>query len=475
MVPVETKFGVVIFDKPEIRDAGWSCQWQDEKTQVTRVSGTGELSSDTVWLTNLSYEANKQAGLSGLRFRRGDYFNHSLEKIWAEVGFAVENSTTPLDALWGGRYKNHSSLIAAYSAWLFRQTVLAGNAVIPVRAPVLPIMPHGLSDLIIPSRMDEYFYQGKSPTVESIRIMSQADLVWQPVSQNRKANDSLIQVRLRPNRVAQAIIMLSSPWPISCKWGMLTNKDLASRSSNMEWVDQWVRENPMSILRVTVRQTMDHEIERLINFGANIKKKSEQNKWITSDDYLRIRPYCIIEVHQIAYTDKSITGMDWLDRLDGFLLKPSDVSLRAGSYSFGLMMEMLWRAMLLPPRDYQKDSNPAATFLRGHDRKLLFPSVVKLNEMGINVKGYGSGYINAEYDPSTLNATDFAKIVVGAGLNAPWTAKGTIDADTAIKIATEHENHRLGEAARRLEAAQLMGDLQTLVDMDEALSTWTSD
>lgn len=468
---MDTKFGVILFDDPEAHDAGWSCVWQGEDTRPVRTSNTGELSSDTAWLTNLDYGSASISGLSGLRFRRGDFFQHDLSRIWAEVGLDDEKLRVDPSKVWGGRFNSDSSLRAAFSAWLFRQTVLAGNSIIPVSAPVLPTMPRGLASLILPSRLDKYFQKGVPPK-EILKAINQADLAWQPVARKAFGEPPERFIRLRPNRVVQAIRLLNSPWPISGRWQVISQTALSKQSNLTDWLNDFVEEKPLSLLRVTVERTEDPLMERLINFGANVERKSEQNKWITSVDFKRIAPFCVIKVHQIIYTDVGVTGMEVLERAGGFGIDPDTVPMRAGAYSFGLFLEMLWRAVSSKPNDFKGEGHPGTAFIRAYDRAILFESVISLANEGYSINGYGSGNILIEADDK-VDMGLLARHAINAGLFAPFTEKGAFSPQEAAKIVGDHTNDRLGEASRRLEMMMLLGDLDMVIKMDEALSLWS--
>jgi hypothetical protein len=465
---METEFGSVIFDKPAEHESGWACQWKGDDTRPVRIAGTGELSSGVVWVNNLSYDIAAVSGLTGSRFRRSGYFVHELERLWTEVGLASDFPCVNPANVWAGSHSNLTILRTAYTAWLFRQTVLAANTMIPMNAPPMMDMVAGLHERIIPAAK-HYFPRGK-PSKEVIDALFQTDQSWQPVARNSNSGGEpqKRRIRLYVNRVAQAICMLNMPWPTG-RWFDVPDAEINTSflADPLAWLDR----NPMSIFRVTVLRTPDRNKERLINFGANISKKSRQGYWVTAHDLRLILPHCEIEVKKAMICNESMCGLNWLE-LAQVALNPDEIIMRAGSYSFNLFMDMLWRVMMRPPYDFKEKSNPAAAFLRSYDRLLLFPKVEMLDDFGIDVMGYGSGGVLIDV-PQETSMADLSRIAVRCGFFPPFVPKGEIPVEEAVAIAMGHKSHNLPEAGRRLEAAFLLGDLQTIIDMDEVLFDWT--
>jgi len=459
---MESGFGVVLFDDPITHDSAWSCV---HGFMPERISTTGELPSNIVWLTNLAYDAARVSGLNGSRFRRSEYLGHDLSRIWSELGLS-DDFMVDLRTVWGGRYNHVMMLRAAFSAWIFRQTVLAAAQVIPLQSPPARDIMRGLHEHVIPLAA-KYFYRGL-PVSDVLVALTMADQSWQPAARDRPIDMSATQMRVYPHRVTHAISMLAQPYPVSSQWNEVNLKDIGD-------IAEWISENTLSLFRVTVVRTHSPDMERLVNYGANIqnRKSEDKGKWLTGLDVMRIMPYCDIKIHRIMQSTESITGFDWLER-SGVAIDPDALAIRAGAYSFHLFMDALWRAIMRPPVDFKaRDvSIPSATFIRSRDRQVLFNHAINLHEMGLYVTGYGSGGITFEVGAGVKKDV-LARTIVQAGLFPPFCAPGVFEADDAMNIAMLHQNHRLPEAARRLEAAFLMGDLQTIIDMDEALFDWS--
>ncbi len=470
---MENKFGSVIFDDPALHDSGWATVWDGINTRPVRISGTKELSSGTVWLTNLSYDMMNLSGLNGSRFRRSIFFHSSIERYWDDVGIG-SNELIGCNQVWSGRYTHISHVRAVYSSWLFRSVVNATNAIIPMISIPGPDLLSAISDRIIPAA-SRYFTS--LPSDDALDAASQADLAYQPVAKRHRQNGvKLPTIRLRINRVSNGIKMLSVPFPVG-KWTPVLNlKEVVAN------IDSWLEENPMSMIRLTVVQTHERFMEDIINFGATLnEKKTRQYQWVTSVDLVRLLPYCEVKIHGILASSSYLTGFDLLERA-GLRLDADEINVRSAAYSFNIFMDMLWRTLTKSPADYKPSRplslkknlvTPMAAFIRSYDRAELFPKVAMMQTLGWDVEGYGSGSINL----SLKEDADFkmlANHALECGLFPPFTKPGLFSGQEAIEAATRHGGHNLGEPARRLEAAFLMGDLQTIIDMDETLNCWTS-
>lgn len=76
--------GVALFDDPGARGDGWACIAGESGF---RISGTGDLNSSVVWLTNVDYRAFETSGLRGSRrYRRSNYLRTQLNRIASELG-----------------------------------------------------------------------------------------------------------------------------------------------------------------------------------------------------------------------------------------------------------------------------------------------------------------------------------------------------------------------------------------------------
>lgn len=458
----DLSFGMVIFDDPTQHQSGWSCRWADDSTKVVRISDTGELASDTVWLTSLSYEVARAAGIEGARFRRADFLGQPLDRLWHELGVSPDMFRIDPTQVWQGRFSQQTTLRTALSAWMFRQAILGADAIVPMSAPPLFDLSRGLHERLIPGPRG-YYTRGRRPSEAVLDALTQADQTWQPASRPGEWTGDRTMLRLFPERVAHAVRMLGAIWPVG-RWKETGDLKILSNQSE-ETVAAWLIENPTALLRVTVQRT-DRDMESLINYGANISRNARQGRWLTAPDVLRILPWCQLRLHRGYVAEDTVTGFHWLEHA-GIGLDVESIEYRSGAWSFGVVMSALWRAMTRPPQDERV--GPAASYLRAYDRGLLFPAAQELTLQGYSVAGYGSGGITVSIEDDA----DIKRLVEDAmamGLSPLVCAPGAITMDRAMELVGGW--HERPEAMKRMHAAMLIGDVDTLIQMDQALSLW---
>ena len=75
------KYGCLIWDDPCIHTTGWKAVGEGAAGRVN-IQGTADLSSDTVYLTNMQYQMSKESGLSGnYRFKMDNYLREGIIQL----------------------------------------------------------------------------------------------------------------------------------------------------------------------------------------------------------------------------------------------------------------------------------------------------------------------------------------------------------------------------------------------------------
>ena len=80
------KIGVVWFDDIEMATEGWASQNGEDSY---RIDGVGQLSSNTFWITNLSFKNFRRLNLNQFKnIFDEQYFRTSLRQLAAELGLS---------------------------------------------------------------------------------------------------------------------------------------------------------------------------------------------------------------------------------------------------------------------------------------------------------------------------------------------------------------------------------------------------
>ena len=181
----DARYGAVLFDSEVTHDYGWACVSGE---MPVRITGTHDLPSDTVWITNLGYDAAKVSGLQGSRFRRSGYMGHELSRLWGETGLLEEDTDAParvpLSSVWDGQYTTRVGLRAGFSAWLLDRVMKISMDRVPMIAAPLSDLAGGIREVVLPSA-NRFFYKGMPPTEKAIEALTAANNPYQPVAAQR--------------------------------------------------------------------------------------------------------------------------------------------------------------------------------------------------------------------------------------------------------------------------------------------------
>lgn len=468
---MDARFGFMLFDNETTHDTGWALR---DGESILRVSGTSELSSDTVWWTNLSYETANLSGLQGARFRRGSYFAHETYRIWQELGLdETENQGLRINPLsvFNGECKNGLHLRLMFSVWMFRKMMEITEDFMPIVAPPLNDLAHGLRERIFPEW--RRFFLDEPPPEYYQDALQAADKSWQPLPRiiqrgDRGESDAPLplSVRLPVDRVYHGWTLLSMPIPAG-GWRSLGDLRILNRRPH-EHIREWLIQNPGALIRVTMK-SCDDEMESIVNYGGNIDRNARSGHWLTSVELESLMDYCEFVLHEGVTAEKIRTPMELIENA-GFHLDKTTCENRAPSYPFHIFMDNIWRAMAGPiPRSPKGARNPAAAFLRSADRMMLMQKAIVLHKRGIRVTGYGSGGIMI--NPPKSSPEEWIPDIIAAGLIPPMLPAGTLEMDWVQNALVDYEPQGMTMGnTQALQMCCMMGDLDSLMYLADELS-----
>lgn len=466
----EQKYGFMMFDDESSHDTGWAMRSGEE---ILRVAGTSELSSDTVWWTNLAYETANLSGLQGARFRRGGYFAHELPRIWQELGVDETDQQglriNPA-SVFNGEFNNGLHLRIGISVWLFQKMMDITNDFMPIVAAPLNDLAHGLRERIFPEW--RRFFMDDAPPDYYQSALEAADKSYQPLhrtfSRGSVEGEAPLPstVRLPVDRVHHGWALLHMPIP-SGGWRPLGSLQVMNRKSQ-DYIREWLIQNPGALLRVTMKRC-DDTMEPIINYGANIDRNARSGHWLTSIEMESLMDSCEFVLHEGVTAEKVRSSMEMLEA-SGFALDRETCEARAPSYPFHLFMDNLWRAMTGKiPKSPKGARNPNAAFLRSADRMMLMQKAVMLHKCGIEVSGYGSGGILIS--PPKTHPDEWVPDIIAAGLIPPMLPAGALDIDWVQNVLSDYSSPNMSMGnTEALQMCMMMGDLSSLVYFADELS-----
>ncbi len=467
------RYGFVLFDDDHTHDTGWVLR---EGDPLLRIVSTAELSSDTVWWTNLSYEAANLSGLQGARFRRGTYLSHDVSRIWQELGLdegADYGLRIRPDSVFDGKCDNGLELRLRVANWVFRKTIEIANDFLPFAAPPLNDLAHGLRERIFPEW--RRFFIDEAPPEYYRMALEAADKYYQPVPRTiSPSGDSEAPlpktIRLPVDRVYHAWTLLHMPIPIGGWRDLKDGVKLLNRKSP-EFIREWLMSNPGALLRVTMKRCSE-EMESIINYGANIERNARSGHWLTAIELDSLMDHCEFTLHECVIAEKVQTPIEFLEKR-GVMSTPITWDLckvRSPSYPFHLFMDNLWRSFCGPiPRMPKGQKNPFSAFLRSADRMILMRRASSLQQKGIAVVGYGSGGILIQSPRG--QPQDWLPALLSAALLPPVFPAGIFSLEEAQEMIDLYSSEK-GSFLNTgyLKICLLLGDLNSIIYLGDELS-----
>lgn len=349
--------GIAYFDDPSSLSGGW-CSIAGEK--ASRFQSLAELDPAVIWVTNTSIQDYNDNQLKyTANIRNYLFFRRSLSEIVPEIDINPAAQITEIvEALSGIAQR-----VIDLSGEVFPGMQMAGRS--------LPDCIYDHLQLMDQRNDPAARYQAcfQSAFQENSQV---AGVKWVPGAEN---------VRLVPNRVNYAELLLSYPVPL----GALreTHGDMI--------VEDFVALDHPAIAQVDVDLSRAENPE-LLAFGVQMSHTAIMREWISQPEaHFMHLSGAKFRIHRVIRSDSS-------DVLPPMLGKLTENAFVRSSYSAGLLAEALVYALM--SKRYFRAGRTAKTryffptraiHLRSVDRMLSFASAKRLFDCGLRVKGYGFG------------------------------------------------------------------------------------
>lgn len=356
-------YGCMIFDDVHEHGSGWAAQAGEA---ATRRPGTAGLSTDTMWITNLDYNASKLAGLSNhVRFQRSDYLREPLSQL---------ASRHAIETAWD---------MAAFAAHLFDRTMRLVHHVLRMQHPPRFALRNGIRDLIA-GKDPLYNEEAHAAITEAISYNTNCERL------NRVGQgEEDIRFFKLPYR-EHALTVLGTPLPS----GELTRYEGKLPKGNSE-VMSWLEELDRPSLTKITADNFDPDFNRLLNWGNNPATASSLRRWVTTQELLCLCEFADVKIHDAFIAQGTFIYTYLVDILKS-IPKVADMSLSAG-----LLFENLWTAAATPASNRPMEApgrkciNAHTPFLRAMDRINCLTAAKRLEHSGFEIAGYATGAIRA--------------------------------------------------------------------------------
>lgn len=350
--------GIVFFDDTHSHQAGWAAK-SDEPAR--RITGSEELCTDTVWITNLPYDlANVTGWTENTRFRVNEFLREKIDSLAKRLNLL--SSKRKCEEL----------------ARIFKRVMTVSEYALDVETPPVDYkLAKGLRRLL----------GGFDPILPhyEVEAMESATQYWTRCERQLhfSKDDVVVYFKCPPFRHAKSILETTLP---AGEWKTLSKEELPHDNDVLKWLE--IMPNPF-IAKVKLSD-FDPAVNDLVNFGAG---KGKKRIWVTNVDLEQLVHICRVTVYEVIMSSQQISLKSITRSLEKF------PELAPLSISCGIFVENLWCSFAAtnpPPARGRRQkkgrpTNPNIPFIRASDRVLCFMAALRLKEFGIEVMGYATG------------------------------------------------------------------------------------
>lgn len=386
---IDRHFGFVFFDDHQDPGSGWcaTAPVAGKPAQpARRIMGPNELSTDTIWWTNITYEHffKRLDAFRNPNLRHDKYLVVSWKDVLREWGHDPDTSD--------------ASFVSEFCSKIFDKVM---RMVWSLKSEVNPKL-----------RIEECF-TGKTLREDMRSLLPEMEYPKGPAAAIMKSGHAweeftaTVGVRspkgskmivLRQPRISYAMKMLQTPFPRG-PFEFKGRGDLKSDPLARVALVKNLREPAM--VEVTIN-SFDPEIAPIYGFGAAIDKdKRVSRSWVAHNEFCYLHELNTkLDVRSI-YQGREYWAMvpEMQEAVTSFLSS----SYTELSWSAGIVAETLWRTVALnedkskagPLRDGEdraQTSWPGA-WIRAADKAEMFDVSMKLTRMGYAVSSFGLGWV----------------------------------------------------------------------------------
>lgn len=396
------KCGVVRFDTMDPSQGGWASV---EGERARRINGPGALSNDTLWWSNLDFNALTAAGLIRTPYIKRTTYCTSWNTSSSSTVIGQEEVCSD----WGFMHRNFSDqeITEALSA-IFTSTMRFVEKHygldLSKGVPQQDSLADELRLLMLPEK-DEHF----TPEVDAA-----LEAAYQPYSycvNPKYAIDDYVYVQMVVPSVRYAHELMDVVVPDS-QFNFVGPDQLPrDPAERLDWVI--AQENPV-LARVRVSD-VSPDYAPVLAF-ANGARSGSNRAWASHPELLLLSRYATIEVDSAFVFGKyeSLDPKLRLPQFDGLQEMTPTADIISSNHWIGLSRNNPWS---LERRSQGRAWSPRAIWINAVDRFLMFTYALRLHRAGIAVYRYGAGRITAIVPK--YHYRDAYEVATSCGLLAP--------------------------------------------------------
>lgn len=403
-----------------------------------KFSGTGELPTNFRWLTNISAESAFNSQLKNTpRLLDDKYLRVSTSSIILELGL----KSKPIE---------EQALAISH---VFHNTMALSEHFFGIDEP-----PHGCLAAGLTGQIGHF-----QPKVFDSQIALAAQksiLQFAQCERSVNSNSRLEYVSLIIPRVTHAKHMLAEGIPYD-DFYLLSDKQLPVQDQRLNWV---LKSDLPMLCKIKINN-IDKAFNHLINWGngagflrkdinnRSAIKTGNQREFVTSNELKVLAQFCNFQIEQVAISNTPVESRIQLPGLGN----TSELS-----YSYGIIVENFWCALLRDPSGKYVHT-PMTAWIHANDRMACLSYAKNLSDAGYIINGYGYGRITVAIEPERKNELKLKALSIGL---LPYLELDVLEED--IDITDVQSSFEL------LKLIYSSGHLPFIFEMDKAYLTEVS-
>lgn len=401
-------FGVVLFDDPKQPGAGWKAQ---AGGKADRINSPDDLSTGTIWLTNIDYDNFFRASDVWRRsnLRHEGYLVVKIANILKEWNY---DPARP-----GQQSQLAPTFVCQFVSQCFHRIMHASFRLMRQVDPRLT-MDRAFSGQTLRDDIRIVLPQLDYPKSEAASIMK-ADKSYQEFTQctTRPMRDA-VSIMVRRPRTLHAMEMLQVPVPVG-PFELIPRRGFKAHGND---IVQFLKDTEHPCMVELDMEGIDPEIGPVYGFSNTTNRAAKHTRnWVPHNEFQLLSRYANLTIRSFYMGREygSLVGK-LPDAVQEFL---ADKTLDS-SWTAGVVAETIWRAATLKEGTAQAgkftDGEDRAgtswegAWIRGQDKISMFLPAYELSKRNYAISSYGLGWINARI-PEEMKS-DFLNDALSLGL-----------------------------------------------------------
>jgi hypothetical protein len=407
---INKNFGVVLFDDPKQPESGWKCMAGQSKTD--RIRSADELSTGTIWLSNIEYE---------------DFFRGQTE-IWRRSnlrheGYLVVKIANILKE-WNynpGRPGQVSQLtpnfICQFVSQCFHRIMHVAFNMIYQCDPRMT-MSTAFVGQTLRDDMRVVLPKLDYPKGDAAAFMK-AEKSFQEFTQcNPRSPRDSISIMVRRPRTLHALEILQTPVPVG-PYEAVQRKQFRKHGNDI--VDFLKNTDQPAMIELDM-EGMDADVGPVYGFSNSTNKNAKQSRdWVAHNEFQVLGRYANLTIRSF-YLGREYGSL--VTRLPDAVQEFLTDRMLDSSWTAGVIAETLWRAATGKeavaragkPTDGEDRAGTSweGAFLRAQDKISMFAPAFELSKRGYAISSYGLGWVQARVTEEMR--ADFIRDALSFGL-----------------------------------------------------------